>query len=140
MTATTKNTNQRPGTKRHRALVYVRTATSDALRRGDAVTTSPAARQERQCRDWAAAHDCVIEGVHRDVRISGLRQRRPGLDRLITRLDELQATKPRDTDLIVVMTDGARLARNFRLSIELEAAIAARGATIVYSAEAEVLR
>jgi DNA invertase Pin-like site-specific DNA recombinase len=134
MSATT-NTNHQPtpeGHKRRRALAYIRSATIEPHDGLDAKFGSNTERQEQQIRDWAVANNVVIDDISRDEGVSGLRRDRPGLDRLFHRLDQLHATDSGD-ELVVVMTDRARLARNMHLDMELLDAIAARGATVVYT-------
>jgi DNA invertase Pin-like site-specific DNA recombinase len=135
MSASTNNTNHRPtpgGQKRRRALAYIRSATIEPHYGLNGKFGSNAERQEHKIRDWAAANDVVIDDIYRDEGVSGLRRDRPGLDRLFRRLDQ-QHTANSGDELLVVMNDRARLARNRHLDMELLDAIAARGATVVFT-------
>ena len=135
MTATTNNVNQHRESadgKRRRTLAYVRSATIDKRDLHDKKFASTAGRQEQQIRGWAASNDCVIDAVYSDEGVSGIRRDRPGLDRLFRRLDQLHTTDSGD-EVLVVMTDPARLARNMPLDMELLDAIAARGANVVFT-------
>jgi hypothetical protein len=100
---------------KRKTVVYCRSAIHDEV---------AVARQERQCREYAAGHGYEIGKAYRDCGVSGVTLARPAMSELTT---DIKA----GTISAVITQDIARIARNFALVSEWLELLRAYGVKLI---------
>lgn len=103
-----------------KAIIYCRVSSDKQVREGHGLEG-----QEKRCRDYAIAKGYEVIRVFRDAGVSGSLTNRPAMQALINYLREM-----RFSDVVVIVDDIKRFARNFEGHFELKAMLIARGAKI----------
>jgi DNA invertase Pin-like site-specific DNA recombinase len=106
-------------TKSNFAVVYLRTGSSDQADMRNGLES-----QQRICEDFARKCGLHITRIYADAGFSGLANRRPSLDRMLSDLSF------RWTPYVVVV-DPVRLARNQTLSLALELQLGRYGTRLI---------
>jgi hypothetical protein len=107
---------------KRKTAVYCRSAIYDEV---------AVARQERQCREYAAGYGYEIGKAYRDCGVSGVTLVRPAMS-------ELTADIKSGTIGAVVTQDIARIARNFALVSEWRELLRANGAKFITLADGDI--
>jgi DNA invertase Pin-like site-specific DNA recombinase len=101
-------------TPTQRAVAYVRTAQASATTAG----------QEAHCRQIARAASLHVDAVYHDLGVSGLREQRPGLSRLLRDIKRQPAAA-------VVVASLDRIARSLPVALKIEKQISRHGAELL---------
>ncbi len=100
-------------------VIYCRTACTPGMEKDDALYA-----QEKECRAYAKTHGMEVTGVYYDPGVSGMSADRPGWHAM------MQALKNTSAPHGILIRDISRLARDFALSDEMEAACNSLGHNI----------
>lgn len=103
------------------AVAYLRVASNDETGQFTALQ-----RQLRTCQQFARNHGVAIARVYTDTGVSGLRRRRPALDRMMRRLSGGRVR-------YVIASDSSRLARSQPLQLALAQQLARCGVKLIDS-------
>ena len=99
-------------------LIYCRVSSERQVREGNGISS-----QEKRCRDYAAAKGLHVEDVFYDEGVSGAVLERPGMQNLLRRLKDLG----RSRQVVVIVDDISRVARDVKTHVSLRASIEANG-------------
>lgn len=101
-----------------RAVIYCRVSSPSQLQKGHGL-----ASQETRCREFARMKGYDVVEVFTDEAISGGLIDRPGIKSMLTYL----RAKRKTANLVVIIDDISRLARDMKAHLELRSAIAGAG-------------
>jgi DNA invertase Pin-like site-specific DNA recombinase len=112
-------------TKSNLAVVYLRSGSCD-----QADIRNGLGSQQRICEDFARKCGLHVTRIYADAGVSGLANRRPSLDRMLSDLSSRRTP-------YVIVADPARLARNQTLSLALELQLGRYGTRLILACAAD---